>query len=53
MVSVCAILESREGWGLAVVERGKGRGSHQNHKPQACVGETRGVQEGLGAGGKE
>ena len=30
-------------------QKGKrGGGSHRNPKPQACVGETRGVQEGVG-----
>lgn len=33
--------------GLVVVKRG----SHQNPKPQACVGETSGVQEGVGGRG--
>lgn len=39
-----------EGRGVVVAKRGKGRGSHQNPKPQACVGETMGVQEGVGWG---
>lgn len=49
---------------LNIGEKGKGGvwlwskgerrgGSHQNPKPQACVGETMGVQGGVGGGGGE
>lgn len=32
-------------------QKGKGEG-HENQKPQACVGETRGAKEGVGKGGR-
>lgn len=42
-----AVQGRRKGWGLVVVKRGKARvgGGRQSPKPQACVGETREVQE--------
>lgn len=52
-MSACNIGEKEwVGSGCGQKGKGEGGGSHQNPKPQACVGETRGVQEGVGGEGE-